>query len=103
MKTIWPTGTTTAGRPSSANASTIDVPKAMPMTNPNPVPNKAIRTDSHRTAERYLGENPPALKDTEGFVDTGDVLELHDGRYHFRGRHDGVINVGGFKVHPEEV
>ena len=39
----------------------------------------------------------------EGFVDTGDVLELRDGRYYFVGRRDGTINVGGLKVHPEEV
>jgi acyl-coenzyme A synthetase/AMP-(fatty) acid ligase len=62
-----------------------------------------LRVRSSRTAQRYLGENPPALKDPEGFVDTGDVLELRDGRYHFQGRCDGVINVGGLKVHPEEV
>ena len=62
-----------------------------------------LRVRSSRTAERYLGENPPALKDPEGFVDTGDVLELRDGRYYFQGRRDGVINVGGLKVHPEEV
>jgi len=62
-----------------------------------------LRVRSSRTAERYLGENPPVLKDSEGFVDTGDVLELRDGRYHFQGRRDGVINVGGLKVHPEEV
>jgi acyl-coenzyme A synthetase/AMP-(fatty) acid ligase len=62
-----------------------------------------LRVRSSRTAERYLGENPPALKDPEGFVDTGDVLDLRDGRFHFRGRRDGVINVGGLKVHPEEV
>ena len=62
-----------------------------------------LRVRSSRTAERYLGENPPTLKDPEGFVDTGDVLELRDGRYHFQGRRDGVINVGGLKVHPEEV
>jgi acyl-coenzyme A synthetase/AMP-(fatty) acid ligase len=62
-----------------------------------------LRVRSSRTAERYLGENPPALKDPEGFVDTGDVLELCDGRFHFQGRRDGVINVGGLKVHPEEV
>jgi acyl-coenzyme A synthetase/AMP-(fatty) acid ligase len=36
-------------------------------------------------------------------VDTGDMLELRDGRYYFVGRRDGVINVGGFKVNPEEV
>jgi acyl-coenzyme A synthetase/AMP-(fatty) acid ligase len=62
-----------------------------------------LRVRSGRTAGRYLGENPPALKDPEGFVDTGDVLELRGGRYHFQGRRDGVINVGGLKVHPEEV
>jgi acyl-coenzyme A synthetase/AMP-(fatty) acid ligase len=62
-----------------------------------------LRVRSSRTAERYLGENPPALKDPEGFVDTGDVLELREGRYHFQGRRDGVVNVGGLKVHPEEV
>jgi acyl-coenzyme A synthetase/AMP-(fatty) acid ligase len=39
----------------------------------------------------------------EGFVDTGDVLELREGRYHFVGRGDGMINVGGMKVFPEEV
>jgi acyl-coenzyme A synthetase/AMP-(fatty) acid ligase len=62
-----------------------------------------LRIRSDRTAQRYLGENPPALKDPEGFVDTGDVLQLQGGRYHFQGRRDGVINVGGLKVHPEEV
>jgi acyl-coenzyme A synthetase/AMP-(fatty) acid ligase len=62
-----------------------------------------LRVRSRRNAKRYLGENPPALKDAEGFVDTGDVLELRDGRYHFQGRRDGMINVGGLKVHPEEV
>lgn len=63
----------------------------------------SLRVRSGRTAERYLGENPPVLKDADGFVDTGDVLELCAGRYHFRGRRDGVINVGGNKVYPEEV
>lgn len=62
-----------------------------------------LRVRSSRTAGRYLGESPPVLKDSEGFVDTGDVLDLRDGRYHFQGRRDGVINVGGLKVHPEEV
>ena len=32
---------------------------------------------------------------TDGFVDTGDMLILRDGRYHFTGRREGVINVGG--------
>jgi acyl-coenzyme A synthetase/AMP-(fatty) acid ligase len=67
------------------------------------VADATLRIRSSRNAERYLGENQLALKDAEGFVDTGDVLELRDGRYHFQGRRDGVINVGGLKVHPEEV
>ena len=47
----------------------------------------------------------PRLKCTsdDGFVDTGDRVELRDGRYYFRGRTGGVINVGGLKVYPEEV
>jgi len=62
-----------------------------------------LRVRSSRTAFRYLGANSPILKDADGFVDTGDTLDLRDGRYYFTGRRDGIINVGGFKVHPEEV
>lgn len=40
---------------------------------------------------------------TEGWVDTGDAVEIKDERVFFRGRANGVINVGGDKVHPEEV
>jgi acyl-coenzyme A synthetase/AMP-(fatty) acid ligase len=31
------------------------------------------------------------------------MLELRGDRYYFAGRRDGVINIGGQKVHPEEV
>jgi acyl-coenzyme A synthetase/AMP-(fatty) acid ligase len=63
----------------------------------------SLRIRSMRTASRYLGHRSPAIPDADGFVDTGDMLELRDGRYYFVGRRDGVINVGGLKVHPEEV
>jgi acyl-coenzyme A synthetase/AMP-(fatty) acid ligase len=63
----------------------------------------SLRIRSPRTARRYLGNESAPLLDAEGFVDTGDILELHDGRYHFSGRRGGIINVGGLKVHPEEV
>ncbi len=43
------------------------------------------------------------LMSDDGYVDTGDMVELVDGRYYFRGRIGGVINVGGLKVYPEEV
>ena len=31
------------------------------------------------------------------------MLELRGDRYHFVGRRGGIINVGGLKIHPEEV
>lgn len=63
----------------------------------------ALQIRSGRTARRYLGEDAPALTDERGFVDTGDMVALRDGRFHFVGRRGGIINVGGLKVHPEEV
>lgn len=62
-----------------------------------------LRIRSPRTARRYLGPEDGALLDENGFVDTGDVVERHDGRYYFVGRRGGIINVGGLKIHPEEV
>jgi len=62
-----------------------------------------LKIRSDRSAFRYLDADSPTLKEADGFVDTGDTVELRDGRYYFTGRRDGTINVGGFKVHPEEV
>ena len=63
----------------------------------------SLRIRSSRTASRYLGDRAGALKDDDGFVDTGDMVERRGDRYHFVGRKGGIINVGGLKVHPEEV
>jgi acyl-coenzyme A synthetase/AMP-(fatty) acid ligase len=63
----------------------------------------SLRIRSHRTAHAYVGAEAPPLADAEGFVDTGDMLELRGERYHFVGRRGGIINIGGLKVHPEEV
>jgi acyl-coenzyme A synthetase/AMP-(fatty) acid ligase len=63
----------------------------------------SLHIRSSRTALRYLGDLERPLHDAAGFVDTGDLLELREGRYFFAGRRDGVVNVGGLKVHPEEV
>lgn len=41
--------------------------------------------------------------DADAWVHTGDMVQLQNGRYVFAGRRDRVINVGGEKVHPEEV
>src|SRR5580700_1897159 len=62
----------------------------------------ALRIRSPRTAERYLGAQH-ALRDGDGFVDTGDMVERRGDRYVFAGRRGGIINVGGLKIHPEEV
>jgi acyl-coenzyme A synthetase/AMP-(fatty) acid ligase len=62
----------------------------------------SLRISSPRTAACYLGSNT-ALADPDGYVDTGDMLERIGDRYHFAGRKGGIINVGGLKVHPEEV
>jgi acyl-coenzyme A synthetase/AMP-(fatty) acid ligase len=63
----------------------------------------SLRLRSQRTASSYVGRDAPALLDGDGFVDTGDMVELRGDRYHFVGRKGGIINVGGQKVHPEEV
>jgi acyl-coenzyme A synthetase/AMP-(fatty) acid ligase len=63
----------------------------------------SLRIRSPRTARHYVGNERAILLDAQGYVDTGDVLELRDGRYYFSGRRGGIINVGGLKVHPEEV
>ncbi len=60
-----------------------------------------LRIRSPRIAARYLG--PETLVEPDGFVDTRDLVELRGERYFFAGRKDGVINVGGQKIHPEEV
>jgi acyl-coenzyme A synthetase/AMP-(fatty) acid ligase len=61
----------------------------------------SLRIRSPRTARRYLGGAD--LLDADGFVDTGDIVELKGDRYYFVGRRGGIINVGGLKVHPEEI
>jgi acyl-coenzyme A synthetase/AMP-(fatty) acid ligase len=39
----------------------------------------------------------------DGFVSTGDVVEVRKDRVHFLGRASGVVNVGGVTVAPEQV
>ncbi len=62
-----------------------------------------LRIRSRRIASRYVNSSSHALAAEDGYVDTGDLVELEAGRYYFRGRKGGVINVGGLKVYPEEV
>jgi acyl-coenzyme A synthetase/AMP-(fatty) acid ligase len=59
-----------------------------------------LQIRSSRTASRYLGQ---PLRQADGFIDTGDLVEQRGDRVYFMGRREGVINVGGLKIYPEEV
>jgi acyl-coenzyme A synthetase/AMP-(fatty) acid ligase len=63
----------------------------------------SLHIRSKRAALGYVGRSAAPLTDTNGFVDTGDVVELRGDRYYFVGRRGGIINIGGLKVHPEEI
>jgi acyl-coenzyme A synthetase/AMP-(fatty) acid ligase len=63
----------------------------------------SLRIRSARTASHYLGREGEILLDKDGFVDTGDIVERRGDHYYFVGRKGGIVNVGGLKVHPEEV
>jgi acyl-CoA synthetase (AMP-forming)/AMP-acid ligase II len=63
----------------------------------------SLRLRSARTASDYVGASSSPLADDDGFVDTGDMVEQRGDRYYFVGRRGGIINVGGLKIHPEEV
>ena len=62
----------------------------------------SLRLRSFRTASQYVGA-ATVLADDDGFVDTGDMVEQRGDRFYFVGRRGGIINVGGLKIHPEEV
>jgi acyl-coenzyme A synthetase/AMP-(fatty) acid ligase len=61
----------------------------------------SLRIRSPAAASAYVGGEQ--LADPSGFIDTGDIVERRGDRFYFVGRKGGIINVGGLKVHPEEV
>lgn len=67
------------------------------------IKNGSLHLRSSRCASFYAGDPERKIRDEEGFVDTGDIVVLQGERYVFAGRREGVINIGGLKVHPEEV
>jgi acyl-coenzyme A synthetase/AMP-(fatty) acid ligase len=67
------------------------------------VENGTLYIRSGRLTRRSIERDRPAPIGEDGFVDTGDMVEWRGDRCVFLGRRDGVINVGGVKVHPEEV
>ena len=55
-----------------------------------------------RVEQEFIGR-PERLLGTDGWVETGDLVEKRGDRFHFLGRANGCINVGGQKVHPLSV
>src|SRR5260370_1291762 len=97
---------TEAGLPFEVNAGLAGFPSSFIERGGNVemhVEDGSLRIRSSRTATCYIGHADKALRSEDGFVDTGDMLALRVDRYYFVGRRDGMINVGGLKVHPEEV
>ncbi len=76
----------------------------------DPPPGLQLAVDAHGRlllrsdcdAQEYV-DGCSELKRHDGFIDTGDLVERRGDRFFFLGRADGTINVGGNKVHPEEV
>lgn len=72
---------------------------------PGPVELKVIdgllHVRSPRAASAYVGGIETLTED--GWVHSGDMVELRGDRYYFAGRVGGIVNVGGLKVNPEEV
>lgn len=52
--------------------------------------------------QSYLGGGG-SIADAEGWIDTGDLVEVDGDRVLFKGRLNGAINIGGNKVIPEDV
>jgi acyl-coenzyme A synthetase/AMP-(fatty) acid ligase len=98
---------TEAGVGFAVNDGLEGFPAAMIGTNRDGVEMKVVdgclRIRSRRAAHAYVGRHASVLTDEDGFVDTGDMVELRGDRYHFVGRRGGIINIGGLKVHPEEI
>lgn len=58
-----------------------------------------------RSENRMLGYLDPGqkLRIVDGWIATGDLVEIQGDRVYFRGRISEIINVGGAKVHPVKI
>lgn len=64
-------------------------------------PEGTLLVKSESSASSYVSGN--TLIDENGFVDTGDLIDIKGDRCFFLGRASGIINVGGNKVVPEKI
>lgn len=98
---------TEAGVGFSVNDGCAGFPKAYLYNVVNGVTLKLSQTNTlmikkDKQTQQYLSNNKLLYTDN-GFIDTGDIVELRESRVYFLGRDSGAINVGGNKVQPEEV
>jgi acyl-coenzyme A synthetase/AMP-(fatty) acid ligase len=61
-----------------------------------------LQVESPRRMLDYVGPSSPRLTD-DGWLITGDLVDVAGDRVYFQGRTDDVLNIGGAKVHPQEV
>ena len=57
---------------------------------------------NHDVQTNYLGTKK-SFSDTNGYINTGDIVTIQKDRVIFQGRANGMINIGGNKLFPEEV
>lgn len=63
--------------------------------------NNTLMLKQKKQNQRYIDSKE--LYEEDGYIDSGDIIEIKNNRAYFLGRSSGSINVGGNKVHPEEV
>jgi acyl-CoA synthetase (AMP-forming)/AMP-acid ligase II len=56
----------------------------------------------NKITQQYIGSQEKITGD-DGWIDTGDLIQIISTRAHFIGRRNGSINIGGNKVMPEEI
>lgn len=65
------------------------------------IENGTLWVKSNRSSDKLL--KGKINTDSEGYIDSGDLVEIKGNRVYFLGRDSGAINVGGNKVIPEEI
>lgn len=63
--------------------------------------NSLLWINPGKVNQNYIARD--SMYDSEGYINTGDLVKVDNDRVYFLGRESGSINVGGNKVQPEEV
>lgn len=63
--------------------------------------NSLLWINPSKKSQEYISNS--SMYDSEGFINTGDLVKVENDRVYFLGRESGSINVGGNKVQPEEI